>query len=463
MTTPNPSRRQVLKMLSAAIAAPLLSRCASVAGLSDARVTPSGSRRVIVIGAGMAGLAAAQRLVERGVSDVIVLEARDRIGGRIDSRVVDGMTFDLGASWIHGLTGNPMSSLARSLDLDLVETDYEARTDFGPDGQELGDMADEAFDLLESVLGEVERRLEAGPDMSLAMAVDEIVKGLDLDDAERAALDYALNVEVEHEFAAPASALSARSFDAGGEQLGEDAIMPEGLLRLCESFSGFKLELSQEVTRVRVGKDSVEVETRRGTFDADYVIVTVPLGVLKSGRISFEPPISERKSEAISRLGMGLLHKTWLKFPTSFWKNDLTDPLMGFRNSQRGFFCEWLNFEALLGAPVLLGFNAGEEAERVESMDDDDIVAEAMKVLRLIFGDEIPAPSAVLVSRWGADPFSRGAYSFLGVGATLDDRQALGKTEHTRLYFAGEATSVEAAATIHGAYSEGRRAADDIP
>jgi monoamine oxidase len=136
---------------------------------------------------------------------------------------------------------------------------------------------------------------------------------------------------------------------------------------------------------------------------------------------------------------------------------------MGFRNSQRGFFCEWLNFEALLGAPVLLGFNAGEEAERVESMDDDDIVAEAMKVLRLIFGDEIPAPSAVLVSRWGADPFSRGAYSFLGVGATLDDRQALGKTEHTRLYFAGEATSVEAAATIHGAYSEGRRAADDIP
>jgi monoamine oxidase len=454
------TRRKALGTLSVLFAAPWLARCAP--SLTTRDVSPSMTRRVIVIGAGMAGLAAASRLVARGVPEVLVLEARDRIGGRVHSVARNGLTYDLGASWIHGLTDNPMAELADATGLRLVTTDYERRQDFAADGTELtGDALDDAFDQLEAVLAEVERRMDDGPDMPLSMAIDEVVRGLD--PAARAALEYAINVEIEHEYAAPATALSARNFDAGGEIRGDDAIAPSGLARLCESMTGFDLRLGHTVTAVTVTETGVTVTTERGLFEADHAIVTVPLGVLKRGTLGFSPPLSDGKQAAISRLGVGLLHKTWLRFPTAFWRERLDDPLMGYRNARLGAWCEWLNLDAVTGTPILLGFNAGPEAERLEGLSDAGIVAEAMAVLEILFGPDLPDPIDAVISRWGQDPLALGAYSFLAVGASLDDRRALGVTEHGRLHFAGEATSTEAAATIHGAYAEGLRAADLVP
>lgn len=451
------SRREVLGALSAGLLAPVIGACGSTQG---SRRLPAGTR-AIVVGAGLAGLAAARRLTERGV-EVIVLEARDRIGGRVHSVTRGGATYDMGASWIHGLTGNPMTALTDELGLARAPTDYEARQDFAADGRELSGEALEApFQLLEQVLEAIE---SDGADTSLAAAIEAAISETSLTEAQRADLRYAIHVVIEHEFAAPTSALSALCYDEGDEQSGGDAILPGGLMRIAEHLAtGLEVRLSRPVTRVEVGAERVTVHTDGESYEAEHVVIAVPLGVIQSGAIAFEPELSPAKRQAFAKVGMGLLHKTWLRFESAFWRESVTEPFMGFRDA-RGRFAEWLNLDALLGVPVLLGFNAAAEAERLEALSDEAVVAEALAALRTIFereGVTVPTPTDTLVSRWGRDPFSRGAYSFLPVGACEDDRAELARAEG-RLHFAGEHTSTASPATIHGAYLSGRRAADEV-
>jgi len=456
------TRREVLTALSSLFAAPFLVGCGTAR--TPSRLTPG--TRVIVVGAGFAGLAAARRLTERG-GEVLILEARDRIGGRVHSVTRGGLTFDMGASWIHGLTGNPMTGLTDELGLVRTTTDYEARQDFAANGSELtGDALEAAFELLEAVAASIESVADAeGPDRSLAEAVEEVVASMGLTAAQRADLSYALHVMVEHEFAAPTTRLSARCFDEGAEQRGGDAIVGQGLMRIAEHLSdGLDVRLSRPVTRIEVGEDGVQVHSSDGVYEADRVVVAVPLGVLEAGAIVFSPPLSVMKSEALGKLAMGLLHKTWLRFATAFWRDVLDDPFMGFRDPQ-GRFAEWLNLDALLGVPVLCGFNAGPEGERLEGLSDETVVAQALAALRTIFGRQgidVPEPTDALVSRWGVDPYALGAYSYLPVGACEEDRAELARVEHGRVHFAGEHTSTASPATIHGAYLSGRRAADEV-
>ncbi len=453
------TRREVLTTLSSLFAAPLLLGCGTAR--TPSRLTPG--TRVIVVGAGFAGLAAARRLTERG-GEVLVLEARDRIGGRVHSVTRGGLTYDMGASWIHGLTGNPMTALTDELGLVRTTTDYEARQDFAADGSELTGAALEApFELLETILAGVAE--DVGPDRSLADAVEAVVVTANLTTAQRADLTYALHVVVEHEFAASTTRLSARCYDEGAEQRGGDAIVGQGLMRIAEDLGdGLDVRLSRLVTRIEVGDDGVQVHSGGEVHEADHVIVTVPLGVLKAGGLVFSPTLSEAKREALDKLAMGLLHKTWLRFETAFWRDVLDDPFMGFRDPQ-GRFAEWLNLDALLGVPVLCGFNAGAEGDRLERLSDDAVVSEALTALRTIFGRQgmnVPEPADTLVSRWGVDPYTLGAYSYLPVGACEEDRAELARVEHGRVHFAGEHTSTASPATIHGAYLSGRRAAEEV-
>lgn len=451
------SRREVLSTLSAALLAPVIGACGSTQG---SRRLPAGTR-AIVVGAGLAGLAAAQRLAERGV-EVVVLEARDRVGGRVHSVTRGGVTYDMGASWIHGLTGNPMTTLSDELGLVRAPTDYEARQDFGADGRELTGAALEApFQLLEQVLEAIE---SPSAETSLAAAIEAAIAAMSLTEGQRADLRYAIHVVIEHEFAAPASALSALCYDEGDEQRGGDAIVPGGLVRIAEHLAaGLDVRLSRPVTRVEVGAERVTVHTSDEVHEAEHVVIAVPLGVLQSGAIAFEPDLSAARRQALAKVGMGLLHKTWLRFESAFWRESVSDPFMGFRDPG-GRFAEWLNLDALLGVPVLLGFTAAAEAERLEALSDEAVVDEALAALRTIFDREgvtVPTPTDALVSRWGRDPYSRGAYSYLPVGACEDDRAELARAEG-RLHFAGEHTSTASPATIHGAYLSGRRAADEV-
>lgn len=132
-------------------------------------------------------------------------------------------------------------------------------------------------------------------------------------------------------------------------------------------------------------------------------MITLPLGVLKQGNVLFNPPLPSTKSASISRLNMSVLNKCYLRFSRVFW--DSQPDLLGYVNSARGQWCEWLNMYHYTNQPVLLGFNAGTYGEQLEAQSDSAIAASAMIVLRKIYGKSIPDPIGVRVTRWKSDVF----------------------------------------------------------
>lgn len=428
--------------------------------------TPTADNRprtaeVIVIGAGMAGLAAARQLADWDY-DVIVLEARDRIGGRTWTDHSLGLPLDLGASWIHGVNKNPLTDLANQLNAPRVATDYESITRYKSDGSEVSGQEDADIDaLFEQFYEQVaEWQEETDNDASLQDALDMFLSNKRFSREGMLNLLYAINTELEHEYGGDISDLSLWEFDQEGEFKGEDVIFPNGYGQLVQSVAdGLDIRLSHIVRRVEYSAEGARVGTNYGTFEAKAVLVTVPLGVLKQNIIAFEPPLPKWKMDSISRLNMGVLNKCYLKFPSVFWDDE--SHLLGYISEEKGQWCEWLNLAPLLDQPILLGFNAGQFGYEIESWSDAQIVDSAMQTLRRIYGQNIPQPNGVIITRWGSDPYTFGSYSHIPPFASGGDYDTLAKPVDN-LFFAGEATHRKYPSTVHGAYLSGQRAAEEI-
>ncbi|MEQ8308465.1 MAG: NAD(P)/FAD-dependent oxidoreductase [Hoeflea sp.] len=456
-----PTRRQSITGL-AGIAASL---CApSLLGTAaNARDNVDAAADVLVIGAGMAGLGAARALRARGLS-VLVLEARDRIGGRVHtSRMVPGWAVDLGASWIHGARGNPLTDLADEADLKRVETRWEPRPVFSQSGPRI-DTGD-AWEWTEELLHDGRARAEEREtDLSLADAIRALEDWRELDARERRLVRYHLNSEIEHEYAADWEDLSAWYFDDVDGFPGSDLIFPDGYGALADHLSkGIPIRTGLAVARIERQRDGIRLVTRAGErFFSPHVIVTAPLGVLKAGDITFSEPLSRARQAAIGAIGMGLLNKCCLLFERSFWPDDAD--AFGYLGDRDGHWAEWLSLSRATGRSALIGFNAGSAAEEVETLDDRQTAARAMEVLRSVFGSSVPEPQSVQISRWHSDPFARGSYSFTAVGSDRASRRSLaGSDWNGRLVFAGEACHEDHPATVHGAYMSGLEAAELIP
>ncbi len=417
---------------------------------------------VLVIGAGMSGLAAARTLVGKGVS-VIVLEARDRIGGRTWTDSSLGLPLDLGASWIHGITGNPITKLAKEFNADTIPTDYDNGILFDVDGSELPDSVyAEMEDLFESIYEEVAAMQEdTDDDMSLQQAFDEVIAKHDLSKDELRKLQFYVHQETALEYGADPVDLSLWEWDQDEVFGGKDVVFPNGYSQITNGLAqGLDIRLNEIVTRISYGADGVEVETSSGTFGGGKAIVTLPLGVLKQASVKFEPSLPASKQSAIDRLAMGVLNKVYLKFPETFWDEEIEN--FGYFGETLGEWCDWMSFVPYAGVPVLMAFHGGEKGFAIEELSDDEIIAGAMKTLRIIYGDSIPEPEGYLITRWGKDPFSFGAYSHIPPFASGDDFDALFEPVDDVLYFAGEATSRKYPSTQHGAYLTGVAAANEI-
>ncbi len=421
------------------------------------------SERVVVIGAGIAGLAAADMLVRAGFQ-VTVLEARDRIGGRIHTSLAwPDLPMDLGASWIHGLEGNPATALARDAGASWVTSSYgSARLTIAPELAALGARdagAGGAERLFEQAL---ERAWELDGDISVQAALDAVAPPGSLDPVRQAQLDHYVNGTYEQEYAGSASALSAWHLDDGAAFGGEDGFFPQGYGQLTAHLArGLDVRLGQVVRAVRWRRSTVRVELADGAVvEAEHVVVTVPLGVLKAGAIAFDPPLPAARQQAISRLGMGLLNKLCLRFDRVLWPADAD--WHEHLTATKGDWSQWFSLGKVDATPVLVAFTAADHAETVERMDDAAIVAAAMARAREMWGAGVPDPLAWQITRWRSDPFARGSYSFHAVGSSPADRRALGTPVDGRLFFAGEATSADYYATVHGALISGRRAAAQI-
>jgi lysine-specific histone demethylase 1 len=276
--------------------------------------------------------------------------------------------------------------------------------------------------------------------------------------------------------------LQGWDIDAGNEWEGSHSMViggyqsvPRGLMHLPTPLDVRQKSPASRITYTAgspAGSATVQCEDGF-TIQADYVVNTIPLGVLKHGNVSFEPPLPDWKSDAINRLGFGVLNKVILVYKEPFWDEDrdifgvLRNPLNRHSleqkdyASQRGRFFQWFNVSKTSGLPVLLALMAGDAGYDTEQTCNDDLVAEATEILRSVFGPRVPHPLEAVVTRWASDKFARGSYSSAGPNMKADDYDTMARPVGN-LFFAGEHTCGTHPATVHGAYLSGLRAASEV-
>ena len=442
-------RRSFLKLGGGAMASFFLPRARGATGSTDC----------IIIGAGIAGLVAGDYLRKKGWG-VTILEARERVGGRVWSRTdwKGKSPMDMGASWIHGVSGNPMTEQAQREGIRTVPFDYEKKVVYHTGGSRIAPEEEQRIDKRFRKTLRVANAAaeELSRDVSLRETFTGAEKKLGWSSEELASLNFRAHTEIEHEFAASLEELSAQYWDEGEELSGGDVIVPAGLGGVVEPWArGQDIRFGQTVERVGYDRDGVRVKTAQGLeIRAKKLILTVPLGILKKGTIVFDPPLPEEKTEAIGRIGFGNYQKTALLYDELFWDPELR--LFDWVGGPTGKeWAEWVNLYPFTGEPALIAFHTAQAAYEIEKMTDGEISDAATDALGSALGKKVPRPKDMIVSKWGHDPYSLGAYSFMGVGATPADRTTLGKPLAGSLYFAGEAVSENYAATMHGAYESG--------
>ena len=426
---------------------------------------------VIVVGAGAAGLAAAIELGRHG-SAVQVLEARDRVGGRILTRCEPGvpMPLELGAEFIHGHSKAIFSRLMRAgmLAVDLTGSRWKRQ------GERLA-SSDRLFQQLHAQLAKLRRPqhdlpfaefLEGSARRKLSPAVREfarqLVEGFDAADATRVSTHSILR-----EWAGNSGADAPTFRPLGGFGRLLDAMASE-----LQSL-GVALRLDTEVKRVDWQRGAVRVSGRSTgepfELHARRAVVTLPLGVLQlpehaPGAVRFAPMLEQKKS-ALAGLAAGPVLKVVLHFREPFWERIARGRYrdVSFFNLATGAFPTfWSTLP--LRSNVLVAWAGGRYAARMAESSLEQIAASALHCLGTLFGGGHARRhfSGSQVHDWQADPFARGAYSYVVAGAARARRQ-LAQTLVDTLYFAGEAADVEGeSGTVAGALQSGERAAREI-
>lgn len=424
-------------------------------------MTRVGMTRVIVVGAGVAGLTAARVLVDAG-HEVVVLEARDRIGGRTWTHEVGGAPVDLGGSWIHGPFGNPLAEYVAELGVSTTNDgvwgtglwlyDADGRT-----------CRPDQLSALVATIGDfdpTEAAAHLPADASFADAAGWYVDDRDLepDHAEVARfaiewLEGALNIGG---MPTDVSVAGSASYVLHG---GGNVVVEGGYRTLVDHLAaGLDIRASTAATRVDHAADrcTVTVSGPEGEerFEADHVIVTVPLPVLQGRRIAFAPDIATHHAAA-DRLAMAHLEKIVLRFDEPVWPTFQRRATFLAHDHR---FTSWVDMSRHAGGPTLVGFYNPFATPGTTAMSAAERIAKAIEVLRRAWPD-LPDPVAAHATDWTADEYALGSYSFIPVGGSPDDMDALAASPSARLHFAGEHTVRDYFGTVHGAFVSGRRAA----
>ncbi|MBS0287512.1 MAG: FAD-dependent oxidoreductase [Proteobacteria bacterium] len=413
---------------------------------------------VLVIGAGLAGLAAARKCQQEGLN-VTVLEANSRTGGRIWTDYSMGVPMERGAIMFHGTQNNPVADIATNLNIKLSTVDTSS-LDFGNDKKfsltQLNASHDQFWELVHKAGVEARKTQE---DKSLFEAMLPLLNEYPtLNEEMFAWRNYFLSLHS----AAGAKLLSAQNWVKDELSLeGDYPFVIGGYDKIIHYLSrDLNIKLNTKITEIDYQQQIISVKTQNEVFNASYVIVTIPLGVLKRQEVQFKPALPKEKQNAINSLAMGILDRVILKFDTIFWPEQTH--ILGMLAKEYNSFAWFNNYHLYTKVPILVGAVAGALAQELEQLDDEAIVEKAMDSLKQLYGPHIPKPKAYIVNKWGQAPFTYGAYSYIPVGASGKDYDELAQSVADRLFFAGEATIKEYPGTVHGAYLSGVREAKKI-
>ena len=428
----------------------LLASC----GQDDENINPNG-KTVVVIGGGISGLAAAKKLKEKGFT-VIVLEAQEKVGGRMRTDRSLGVAFDEGASWIHGPSGNPITSLASQSGANTFLTSDDSVEVFDTSGAAYSDsFLTNAENQFNNALNAVRN---AGTQIE---SFQTVFNSLYPTQANSKLWKYMLSAYLEFNTGGDISKLSSKFFDDDEEFNGEDLIITNGFDKVTDFLAqGLDIRLNTRVINVNYSNTKVAITTIGNNIEADYVIVSVPLGVLKNNSISFTPTLPTNKINAIANTNIGNVNKFLLVWSTPFWDTNLQ--YIGYIPDIKGKFNYYLNIKKFTPSNGLMTFAFGDYATVTESMTDSQIINEIMLNLKSIYGNSIPNPTNFLRTKWGQNINSFGAYSYPTNGSTSADFDTLANEINNKVFFAGEHTEREYRGTVHGAYLSGIREADKI-
>jgi len=417
---------------------------------------------VIVVGAGMAGLAAANALHAAGCR-VTVLEARDRPGGRIYTNRELGAPVELGAQRLHGLKGHPILPFIEQESLGLARVEWSSLDGFQEDGTPFADdVLSKTHDRVISLFRVAwVRNIGLTEDVSINTILERELGRRELDTAERRLLNFGF-VSAEMVNASPFTEASWKLANDFAVYPGGDHMIVGGFDKVPERLArDLTIEYGTAVRTIDYGGPRVRVHTDNdGTLEADRVVVTVPLGVLQAGRIVFTPELPAAKQDAIARVGMGVFNGIGLRFRKAFWPEDVHAIAHG--TDLWGNYPVFTNLMKYTGEPILLAYVPSRFENALEGRSDADAVAGAVAVLRTMYGSDVPDPVRTVRTRWGANPFAHGAYSYNRLGQLPTDRDTLAAPVDNRLFFAGEACSKARYGSVEGAYLTGVTAADRL-
>ncbi|XP_062862700.1 spermine oxidase-like [Trichomycterus rosablanca] len=478
--------------------------------------------KIVVVGAGFAGLTAASNLIQAGFRDVKILEAKGRIGGRVcTTKPFTQNIIELGANWIHGQKENPLYKLAKEQKL-LAEKSLNVSVEnsrdyfFREGGKYLPeDFADKVTTLFEKLLDKAHesklaqkyRSLSLGDYLDVAFAESSLAstphgsrifewckKGECADEAVTSLFQVSASQESEYisldgEFY---NSLGPGGYQAILDILLEDIPRENILTNVPVKSIQWDLEDEEEDEDEDEEEDyPVRVICENGQiFEADHVIVTVSLGVLKRAKTMFKPALPKPKLDAIERLGFGTVDKIFLCFSQRFWPEDCAGIQLAWDEGpedkavytaqlkgdewKKTWFKKISGFDTVARHPtVLCGWITGREALHMETLQDSEVKDTCVRLLRSFTNLSVPEVSQVLITRWGHDPEVLGSYSFVPEGVNgvknqndlaspLPPQNEASDKEPLQVLFAGEATHVNFYTTTHGAYLSGVREAKRI-
>ncbi|XP_030644941.1 lysine-specific histone demethylase 1B [Chanos chanos] len=436
-------------------------------------------KKVLVIGAGASGLAAARQLQNFGMQ-VVVLEARERIGGRVWDDTSLGVTVGRGAQIVNGCVNNPIALMCEQLGIKMHK--LGDRCDLIQEGGIATDPSidkrmDFHFNAILDVVSEWRKDKSQNQDAPLGEKIQEVHKtflqesGIQFSELEEKVLQFHLS-NLEFACGSTLDQVSARSWDHNeffAQFSGDHTLLTEGYSCLLHKLAeGLEIHLNTPVQSIDYSGDSVKVTSSNGAqWTAQKVLVTVPLALLQKNTIQFNPPLPERKLKAIHSLGAGIIEKIALQFPYRFWDSKIqgADYFGHVLPSPegRGMFSVFYDMNPQGKQSVLMSVITGEALSAVRDLQDKEIVDLCMKVLRELFKEqEVPEPLRYFVTRWSKDTWSQMSYSFVRTGGSGEAYDIIAEDVQGKVFFAGEATNRHFPQTVTGAYLSGVREASKI-
>ncbi|KAG9311033.1 amine oxidase [Chiua virens] len=447
--------------------------------------TPNNHTKVLILGAGMTGIIAARTLHEQGIDDFIVLDAKPGLGGRMTPHTfgVSGKQYvvEAGANWVQGTQegdgrSNPIWTLAKKHNLSTVYSDFSSLSTYDETGyNNYTDLFSKSIDNFDYAIAAAGQRLQDGEvDMSMRSAYRYL--NIAPTTPQEDVCDYFQIDFVIAQSPSQTSWLAAawnNNFtyvpESGGfSDENQMCVDQRGFVYIAQAEAAEFLQPQQQIYNqtvdlIEYGTDGVAVHTTSGLIlTADYMLCTFSVGVLQNDEVEFSPALPDWKEEAINSIEMATYIKIFLQFDETFW----FDTQMGlYASEQRGKYPVWQNLDTVgffPGSNIVFVTVTGDYALYVEQLTPAQVQSEIVSILQKMYPDiTVPEPIAIFYPTWGLDPLFHGSYSNWGPSYVPQHSENLRATLD-RLWFAGEATSVEWFGFLQGAYFEGQDAGDAL-